>query len=209
MFAFGFVVGKRTQRLATICTPADPIAQIEADQDHHDELMFYRSLTEKRAGDLSPSGLAPKKVFKPVAVAESHHVDAGEADTETSMSPSPKVAAASETSRADLDKALARLRRDEEISQTSQIKGDLNAGPAQSGEYTVQVSAFQSEAEAKAYAAGLERKGFKPFVVSSAIADRGRWFRVRLGRFAAQADAQVAKKMLAQAAIPGWVLRAE
>ena len=42
-----------------------------------------------------------------------------------------------------------------------------------------------------------------------AAAKRGTWYRVRLGRFAKQADAAKAKGVLAAADIPAWVLKVQ
>ena len=82
-------------------------------------------------------------------------------------------------------------------------------GPAQPGEYTVQVSSFQTPHEAKAFASSLERQGFHPYIVQAALADKGTWYRVRVGRFNDEAQAQGAKSILARADIPAWVLRAD
>jgi cell division protein FtsN len=64
-------------------------------------------------------------------------------------------------------------------------------------------------AEASAFAAALERKGFKPFIVSATIQGKGTWYRVRMGRFSTEILAQQGKGMLTRADIPAWVLRAE
>ena len=84
-----------------------------------------------------------------------------------------------------------------------------NDGPARSGDYTIQVSSFQSAEESMAFASTLERKGFRPYVVSAKIPGRGTWYRVRLGRFNSEAGARVAKENLAALDIPGWVLISE
>ena len=89
------------------------------------------------------------------------------------------------------------------------MRAALDLGPASHGEYTVQVSSFQTEREANAAAASLRRKGFTPFVVNADVSKRGTWYRVRLGRFTKQADAAKAKDILASADIPAWVLKVQ
>ena len=89
------------------------------------------------------------------------------------------------------------------------VRVSLARGPAQSGEYTVQVSAYQSMAEATAFTASLKRKGFSPFVVKAEVGGKGIWYRVRIGRFATEAEAARAKEILAAADIPAWVLKTE
>ena len=90
-----------------------------------------------------------------------------------------------------------------------QATAALGQGPARKGDYTIQVSSFQTMGEAKAYAGSLERKGFRPFIVAAEIRDKGTWYRVRLGRFSDEATAQAAKKILHKADTPAWVLKTE
>jgi cell division protein FtsN len=94
-------------------------------------------------------------------------------------------------------------------SGEDQVTTALASGPAHSGDFTVQVSAFQSYDEAKAYSAQLERKGFKPFIVAAEIKGKGTWYRVRIGSFRDEQLASSAKGVLARADIPAWVLKAE
>jgi DedD protein len=94
-------------------------------------------------------------------------------------------------------------------SSDPQLLAELGKGPARRGEFTVQVSSFQTLDEAKAYAASLERKGYKPFVVSAKVKGKGTWYRVRIGTFKDAAHAQSAKNLLARNDIPAWILRSE
>ena len=96
-----------------------------------------------------------------------------------------------------------------EATPAKPIRAALDLGPAKPGEFTIQVSSYQTREEAKAYSAALERKGFHPFVVAATLNDKGTWYRVRLGRFQSEDDAIEAKLLLAQADIPAWVLRTE
>ncbi len=85
----------------------------------------------------------------------------------------------------------------------------LNAGQPSTGEYTIQVGAYQTRAEAQAYVSSLDRKGFHAFIVEAALTGKGTWYRVRLGRFATEAAAAQGKQLLARVDIPAWVIRAE
>ncbi|MFC1610569.1 SPOR domain-containing protein [Myxococcota bacterium] len=181
MFAFGFVVGRRAASLAPNSTQ-DPIAQVDADGDLHKELTFYDRLTEppKSPPRPRPQPQAEQPQTKKAASEQGREVKPSDAPEESTGPPAP----------VHVIQALA-------------------AGPALSGEYTIQVSAYQSMAEARAHAASLERKGYKPFIVTGHITGKGTWYRVRLGRFATQHDANRGKLLLAQADIPAWVLRTE
>ena len=58
------------------------------------------------------------------------------------------------------------------------------------GEYTMQVISVPEEATAEAFAAGLRSRGHRAFVVSAQIEGRGTTYRVRVGPFATNAEAQ-------------------
>ena len=89
------------------------------------------------------------------------------------------------------------------------VRAELARGPAQRGEYTVQVSSFQTNDEAKAFAASLERKGYHPFIVSAQVSGKGTWYRVRLGSFKDAESAKNAKTLLAHSDIPAWILKTD
>jgi DedD protein len=51
------------------------------------------------------------------------------------------------------------------------------------GNFTLQLSAYQDRAEADKFAAILRNKGYAPYVVEAALSGKGLWYRVRMGRF--------------------------
>ncbi len=57
-------------------------------------------------------------------------------------------------------------------------------------EFTVQVSAFQEESEAKTMAEKLLEKNFPAYYIKADLGSKGIWYRVRLGRFATSVEAQ-------------------
>jgi cell division septation protein DedD len=59
--------------------------------------------------------------------------------------------------------------------------------------FTLQLSSFQTRAEADAFAASLQKSGFAPYIVSAEVEGKGTWFRVRVGQYASQEDAMAAK----------------
>ena len=204
-FTLGMFVGRRLERLANTPTETGTaIAQVDAAQAMHDELTFYDALTKPGPTEPSPAktevGTPPKPAPAPTP------------------EPTPASAAAnapveiSEPSEAA--KRVLQLARDDSGKEPGAvpIQQDplaLPAEPARSGEYTVQVSSFQVYEEAQAYAAGLERKGHAPFIVTADVSGKGTWHRVRIGRYTTESLAHAAKRTLAQADIPGWVLRTE
>ena len=183
-FALGVVVGRREARIEPSPPPVDPIAEVDAEHQIH---AFYTQLTQENEpiADAPPSSaaLTPSPTTQPRSVM---------ADKDSKTRPIAKaiVKPSIEPSEAMLRHALAE-------------------GPPGTGDYTVQVSSFPHEDEAEAYAAALKRKGFQPFVVPGEIPNRGTWYRVRMGRFISQEHAEAAKRLLAHADIPAWVLRSQ
>ena len=57
------------------------------------------------------------------------------------------------------------------------------------GKFTLQVQAFRDRAQADAFVAQLQAHGHSAFVQESNIRGKGRWYRVRVGRFANQKEA--------------------
>jgi cell division septation protein DedD len=56
--------------------------------------------------------------------------------------------------------------------------------------FTVQVKATQSQAEADKFAAKLHLQGYHSSVAEADVAGKGRWYRVRVGRFDSRAQAE-------------------
>jgi cell division protein FtsN len=202
-FALGYGMGRRAERLQGEARAADPLARIESDEQIHDQLTFYARLLEER----QPPAIQADPPASPVETAPVPPASADAAPLQAPEVPDKKPPDGI-ASPQDVSQALSRVRK-QAAEAAPTLPPALTSGPAAPGEYTVQVSAFQSEQEAQAYAAGLRRKGYKPFVVRAAVASRGTWYCVQLGSFASRAAAEEAKDLLARADIPGWVLQAE
>jgi len=94
----------------------------------------------------------------------------------------------------------------EEQEKTPQVSSDNNSPsntavneiPSRSGDenktaqgnFSLQAAAFPTEAGAKDFAEKLKNAGLPSYVVSADVARRGRWFRVRVGRFNSADEAQ-------------------
>ena len=179
-FALGFVVGQRSERISiTMAGTDEPGHRLEKETQRHRELTFYSDLSKKEKA----AAEQPRK--SPAALAV----------------PAPKKAAPAEKKReaVSVDSTTPR----------NEARAALDSGPSLVGDYTIQVSSFQTMEEAKAYSASLERKGFRPFIVAAEIRKKGTWYRVRLGRFKDEGTAQAAKRILLNADIPAWVLKTE
>lgn len=88
------------------------------------------------------------------------------------MAEAPKVEAAPEQKIVEPDQVM-------EEAPSAQEQSDDNF----SGKYTIQLSSFQSLAEAKQFAEGFKVLGYNPIINEKNIPGRGNWFRVSLGVF--------------------------
>ncbi len=194
-FALGVMVGRRAEKLSAAQheAPTDPLKQIDAEHKLHDELTYYARLTQthgERPTVAEASPLPTKKTRAPDTTKLA--TDA----VEPPRVPAPAVTAPVVTPEPAPE-------------PVSDIAAALAKGPAKSGEYTIQVSSFQTADEATAYAASLKRKGYSPYVVATQIAGKGTWHRVRLGVFQSSDAATLAKQQLVAADIAGWVVKGE
>jgi DedD protein len=197
IFTLGFLMGHRAARLeAPILSDMSSVKQLDEDKRRHDELTFYSKLTEKKVSQpVLPLKANPKvqpsqlRKAQPTQTTNTQNIVSEQRSTSS---------------------VLQRVHRlaDTAVKPGQHVSG-LNQGPADSGDYTVQVSAFQSLGEANAFSSGLERKGYKPYVVTAQLTGRGTWYRVRVGSFSNSADATEAKLHLARSDVAGWVLRSE
>jgi len=67
------------------------------------------------------------------------------------------------------------------------------AKPKAKGRFTLQISSFQSRAEADAFLAKLPATSHKPYIVQSEVPGKGTYFRVRMGEFGSNDEAVAAK----------------
>lgn len=193
VFGAGYSVGRRAERLEGAEVAGNPTVApgTAAAQALDHNLKFYTDLTGKGPKDVPPEPAAPPS---PAArVVPTPHALA----TPIASAPGQKVS--------DSDRPPFTDAADREAS----LAAALLRGPASAGQYTVQVSSFPSQDEAKAFSSALERKGFRPYVVSADLAGKGTWYRVRIGRFDTEEQARQAKGVLARSDIPAWVLRSE
>lgn len=80
--------------------------------------------------------------------------------------------------------------------------------PVSSGaHYAVQVGAFQDRASAERMAKSLKAKGLDAFVVAAQLRG-GTWYRVRVGRYSGESDAQATyRRLAAEQGIRGMIVR--
>lgn len=215
VFALGYMVGKRAAPAVIATVPpgestANPIARLDAEKKRHAELQFFDNLSDRKPPARSVVARVPSTTAVPQKIADAPAT--AKAVVMAKVAPVTEATAPVQTSAAGSASAASKtavaVQRVKAATTLAKPPG-MDAGPALHGDFTVQVSAFKSFAEADAFAAGLQRKGFRPFIVTSHIPGKGTWYRVRIGRFSSPSAAGSAKQTLAQADIAAWVLRTD
>lgn len=156
-----------------------PLAAIDTAQKKHDAMQFYTRLTQQDEPAPQPE-IEPAEETAPAKVAK--------------VAPKPASAESAQD-------AIARIAVPLPLPEK---KPTAVAG----GDFTVQVSAFQTSEEAEAYKASLSRKGYSPYVIPAEITGKGIWYRVRVGRYETKNKANEAKAKLALVNIPSFVVEA-
>ena len=181
MFGLGYRVGKREVELKE---NTSRIHDIKKQQLESEPLTFYTSLTKD----------GRKKTPAPIAAV---------------LRPGPTIASPTllDSPPSDLQQALSRLQTTTAILQPKNDELLAVDNNAEVTDYTIQVSAFPSQAEAKIYAGYLQQKGYIPDIVEIQIPNKGIWHRVRIGHYKNIKEAERAKMQLAQTDITGWVVK--
>jgi cell division septation protein DedD len=103
----------------------------------------------------------------------------------------PKPAA---QERAPVNAQPAAPEADRQSANASKTPVDSRSTPTEpvntDGKFALQAAAFSTQSEAQALADNLKEAGVPSYVVSANLARRGKWFRVRVGRFSTAEDAQ-------------------
>ena len=106
-----------------------------------------------------PPGASPAVVL-PTPESETAASTSGSAPTSTAKQDDPQAAVPSSNGAADLD-----------------------------ARYSLQAASFSNEADAKLFSEKLMRVGVPAYIVAAVLPKRGRWFRVRVGRFSTTEEA--------------------
>lgn len=200
VFVLGVMVGKRLEgreqlaRRAGTSAAIDPLAaldELSADEAAKDDLAFPAALagdekTRKRA--LDAADLAPARALTPDGTGAILQTMRGaaaklaEAAPAPTPPPAPVPAAQPKPEAAPAPAPVA----------AAAPKPDPKVEPDEK-KFTLQISSFQERSEADALAAKLSKDGYKPFIVMSDVPEKGIFFRVRVGEYAARGDAMGAK----------------
>ncbi|HEX4803243.1 MAG TPA: SPOR domain-containing protein [Myxococcaceae bacterium] len=172
VFVLGVVVGKKLASapahasapdlLTALDQRAAAMEQVKTSPPPEARLTFQEELTKKVA-DSPPKEVPPP----PESPAEPAKVASPE---------KPPSSAAAQT----LVEELPREKLKKAIASVERPPREVSNPPVA---FTLQLSASQTREDADRFAAKLRAQGYQPYIVESDLKDRGRWYRVRMGKF--------------------------
>ena len=168
VFVLGVMVGKRLEARERVAHKAATSAQV-------DPLAALDELGADEQADEKGDDLA----FATALAAEVKAPPKPAAEAAPPPAPAPAPAAA--------DKPPVAEKTDKDKPK------DKDKDKDKKSKFTLQISSFQERAEADALVAKLSASGYKPYIVMSNVADKGIFFRVRIGEYTSKSDAQDAK----------------
>jgi DedD protein len=201
VFVLGVMVGRRVEarsgadRSAEAAPASDPLAALdrlavsgESDTDTGTatDAQLPSALRDGQAAPPAPVDvtLAQPPLAGPVAAAPP-------AEAPAKAAPARPEPAADEAEAARAEPAKAEPAKPEPPKPVA-----AKAEPPKlesKGRYTLQLSSFQSRAEADAFIGELKKAGYAPSVTEANVEGKGTWFRVRVGAYGSYDEAMAAK----------------
>ena len=185
VFVLGVMVGRRVEarsnpeRSAAGTPASDPLAaldQLAADGEPDDTATDAQLPSALRDGQAAPPA--------PVDQALAHAPPPPALEAEPATRPEPPKP---EPPKPEPAPAAARP-EPPKPAKPEPLKPD-----GKGGRFTLQLSSFQSRAEADAFIAELKKSGYAPSVTEANVEGKGTWFRVRVGAYGSYDEAVAAK----------------
>lgn len=200
VLALGVAIGGADEDEAA--TENDPLARLDraAGLEPHAEPATAPELPVVRRSDLSfPEALADDRPEVAAAfasaAAELAHPDPIGTPTIAPIEALPSALPAALAAGPESETLAREVARDPLIANAIPASPRGPAAPAgHDGQYTVQVISYDSPAGANAFAAGLRARGHRAFVLTAEVPERGTVYRVRIGPFETQREAQAFRR---------------
>jgi DedD protein len=176
VFVLGVMVGRRLEsrahvdRAAATSATRDPLAALDRLAEGKGEMTFPAAL----GSSAPPPVSAVERVIEPAAAPPPE------------PAPAPKPAAEKPAEKTAEKTAEKKKPAADEPAPASKPDAD-------NGKFTLQLSAFQDQAEAEAFLATVKGAGYRAYVVSAEVEGKGTFYRVRLGNYNSYDDAVAAK----------------
>jgi cell division septation protein DedD len=212
VFVLGVVVGKKLAGDVQTAAAPDLLSALDANAQALQEvrkepeppLTFPDELTKKAAPEpAAPKVAAAPKPSEPKPAEPKPKPAEPQAparqDEEPVLAAAPKPAEPARESSKETGKETGKVESEPVPTRTTAREGgglkEAIARAAQpprptetvnGGAFTLQLSAFQSRAEADRFAGRLRDRGYAPYIVSAEVPKKGTWYRVRMGSFASK-----------------------
>jgi len=196
VFVLGVMVGRRLEarghvdKVAATSAQRDPLAALDRLGNGDGAMTFPAALGgtggPAAAVDREIAALGARKAAAPAKGAEPAAAKAEEPAEPKAAEPKPAEPKAAEPKPAEPKEPKAAEPKPVEPKPAAPKPAD---GPAK---FTLQLSAFQDQAEADAFLATVKAAGYGAYVTSADV-DGKKFFRVRLGKYATYEDAVAAK----------------
>ncbi len=194
VFVLGVMVGRRLEARAHVDKAAatsatrDPLAALDRLAEGKGEMTFPAAL-----GSAEPPVTQVDKVIQKPEPRPEPKPEAPK--------PEPKAGAPTPEPKAEAPKPEPKaqprpepVKPDADPRPVSKPEHAPKSEPASTaGKFTLQLSAFQDQAEAEAFLATVKQAGYRAYVVSAEVEGKGTFYRVRLGNYATYDDAVAAK----------------
>jgi cell division septation protein DedD len=183
-FIAGYYVGRDQAKQSASAEKLPALPEVVSDYlPNKEDFTFYKTLTEK--GDKTISiELKTKQRPEETATAKNKQEVKNERPAAPQLKPPAArpqpLAAKKETASAK--NAVSKLR------------------------YTIQVGSYPEKAMADDEARNMKKKGYVAFVVATDLADKGKWYRVRIGSFSGRQSAErLANELKSKEGIDGFI----
>jgi cell division septation protein DedD len=203
VFIAGYYVGRDQAKQAALGEKPPQLPEVVSQYlPKKEDFTFYKTLTEK--GDKTVSiDLKPKQKPEEIAVVKKEHEGSSAGEEKTIKQDAVKKPdVRSERPVAPQLKAPA--------ARTQPQTAKKETAPAKTASsklrYTIQVGSYPEKAMADDEARNMKKKGYAAFVVATDLAEKGKWFRVRVGSFSNKQSAEkLAKELKSKESIDGFI----
>jgi cell division septation protein DedD len=219
VFALGLIVGRATGSTEPVAETAGsaPVVAHEAATKPRADLSTSGRIPLLPAAEPKPQTLQePAFTFSPTrpesAVTTTGDTSVAEAPPRFKPMPPPEAVRSSDP---PAPTAKVEEKRDTEprrlaVATESKPKAPpiTRASLSQGGDYTIQVSSFQSMEQASDLKGRLSKKGYSAYVQSVTLVDKGTWHRVRVGNYRDKEGAErVAGDLRSRESLPATVMK--
>jgi len=203
VFIAGYYVGRDQGRQAATGEKPPQLPEVVSQYlPKKEDFTFYKTLTDK--GDKTVSiELKPKqKPEESTTARKEREVPTSGEEKTIKQDAVKKPEAKTERSTAPQVKApAAKPQPPAAKKETAPVKP---AAPKL--RYTIQIGSYPEKAMADEEARNMKKKGYVAFVVATDLADKGKWFRVRIGSFTNKQSAEkLAKELKSKEGIDGFI----